>query len=171
MISRSAIIRGTQVNYYFICHTKLWLFSHFIQMENTSELVALGKLLHEQAYSRAKKDEMIDNTISIDFIRKKGSLELHEIKKSNRMEKAHVYQMMYYLWYLKKRGVQAYGIIDYPKLRRRVRVDLTEEKKKELGEILKKIKEIVSMPAPPQPKRKSICSKCSYVEFCFCEEG
>ena len=31
MISK---INGTQINYYFICKTKLWLFSHNIQLED-----------------------------------------------------------------------------------------------------------------------------------------
>jgi CRISPR-associated exonuclease Cas4 len=48
-------IIGTQINYYFICKTKLWLFSHHIQMEQESELVLLGKILHKDSYKRDKK--------------------------------------------------------------------------------------------------------------------
>jgi CRISPR-associated exonuclease Cas4 len=41
------IITPTHINYYHVCHRKLWLFSHGKQMEHTSELVAEGKLIHE----------------------------------------------------------------------------------------------------------------------------
>ena len=30
-------INGTQINYYFICKTKLWLFSHNIQLEHEGQ--------------------------------------------------------------------------------------------------------------------------------------
>jgi CRISPR-associated exonuclease Cas4 len=139
-------------------------------MESTSDLVSIGKLIHEESYSRQKKDEIIDMTISIDFIKKQRGIELHEIKKSNKMEKAHIFQMLYYLWYLKKRGITSYGIIDYPKLKKRVRVELTETKESELAKVLDEIKNIISQSKPPSPKRKYICTKCSYFELCFCDE-
>ena len=73
-------INGTKINYYFICPTKLWFFSHNIQMEDNSENVKIGKQLHENSYQR-DKEYLIDNKISIDFIRKKEIVEVHEIKK------------------------------------------------------------------------------------------
>ena len=51
MISK---INGTQINYYFICKTKLWLFSHNIQLEDEHENVKLGKFLHENSFKREK---------------------------------------------------------------------------------------------------------------------
>ncbi len=51
MISK---INGTQINYYFICKTKLWLFSHNIQLEDEHENVKLGKFLHETSFKREK---------------------------------------------------------------------------------------------------------------------
>ncbi len=49
-------ITGTQINYYFVCHRKLWLFCHHIQMEHTSEFVEMGSLLHEHSYIRKRKE-------------------------------------------------------------------------------------------------------------------
>ena len=43
-------VTGTQINYYFICKTKLWLFSHHIQMEHENEDVQIGKLIHDTRY-------------------------------------------------------------------------------------------------------------------------
>lgn len=49
-------ITATHINYYHICHRKLWLFSNRINMEHTSEIVADRKLLHEVSYpQRAEK--------------------------------------------------------------------------------------------------------------------
>jgi len=42
---------GTQVNYYFVCKRTLWLFSHGLDMEETSDLVLLGRFLHERGYA------------------------------------------------------------------------------------------------------------------------
>jgi len=39
---KKLLVRGTQINYYFVCKTKLWLFSHHIQMEQESDVVELG---------------------------------------------------------------------------------------------------------------------------------
>ena len=167
MLPQKILIRGTQINYYFICKTKLWLFSHFIHMESTSDLVSLGKLLHEASYSKEKKEEIINNEIAIDFIRKGDVLELHEVKKSNKMEKAHYYQMLYYLYYLDKRGIKAKGFIDYPKLRKRKEVVFTDKEKEEIEKIMMDVESIVSKSKPPKIERKSICKKCAYYDFCF----
>ena len=169
-MSKTAIIQGTKVNYYFVCKTKLWLFGHFIQMERESDFVSLGRMLHETSYLRERKEEVIDNTISIDFIRRRGRIELHEVKKSRKLEKAHIYQMLYYLYYLKSKGIEAMGYIDYPKLRKRVKIELTGEKEKELMDVIRGIEDIIKMKTPPEPERKNICSSCSYFEFCFSGE-
>ena len=50
-------ISGEQINYYFICKTKLWLFSHKIEMEHSSDLVLFGKYLDENTYKKEKKDK------------------------------------------------------------------------------------------------------------------
>jgi len=39
---------GTHINYYFICQRKLYLFDHHVTMEHTSDLVDLGRLMHEE---------------------------------------------------------------------------------------------------------------------------
>ncbi|WP_305513810.1 Dna2/Cas4 domain-containing protein [Methanobrevibacter sp. V14] len=74
------MINGTQINYYFICKTKLWLFSHNIQLEHESENVKLGKILHEASFKR-EKDYLIDNLINVDFIKVTDSIEIHEVKR------------------------------------------------------------------------------------------
>ena len=134
-------------------------------MERSSDLVLLGRLLHEISYSRKTKE--IDlGPIKIDFLAK--GCEVHDIKRSKRIEAAHVYQMLYYLYWLKRRGVVARGMIDYPLLRRRQAVELTEEKEKEIEKILGDIKHVLSNHNPPAVQKKSYCRRCSYYELCWC---
>lgn len=165
-IPKKASITGVQVAYYIICKRKLWLFTHQIGMEQTSEKVELGSLLHETSYKRKIKEIGIDD-IKIDFMERKG--EIHEIKKSRKIEKAHEYQMLYYLYYMKKRGITGMkGLIDYPLLKQKVEVLLTPEKEKEIEEVLNDIETIIKREKPPEAVRLPYCKSCSYYNFCWC---
>lgn len=164
-------ITGVKINYYHICHTKLWLFSHNITLEHENDNVNIGKLLQEERYTKNKKDITIDNTISIDFIQQRnGIIELHEIKKTKKMEEAQLFQMRYYLYYLKKKGVNAKGIMNYPLLNKIEEVELTPDDEKKLDGFIKEIEKIV-VGRMPHPKRSRICQKCAYFDFCFCGES
>jgi len=41
-------ITGVMMNYFHVCHTELWYFAHDVEMEHTSDLVDLGRLMHEK---------------------------------------------------------------------------------------------------------------------------
>jgi len=162
-------ITGVKIDYYHICHTKLWLFSHNITLEPGHENVEIGKQLHEDRYKRDGKDVTIDNTISIDFVRRGSVIELHEVKKTKKMADADRAQLLFYLYYLKQRGVNAEGVINYPLIRETVQVTLTPVDEAGLRKDIREIERIVQGDMP-HPKRKRICAKCAYLEFCFCEE-
>jgi len=163
--SPELIYTGTQVNYYFVCKRKLWLFSHNLEMERTSSLVDKGKLLHEISYPRKTKEIEL-GPIKIDFLSR--GHEIHDIKRSKRIEVAHTGQMLYYLYWLKRKGITAKGVIDYPLLRRKQEIELTEEKEREVERFLADIRQILSKRVPPPPEKKSYCKKCSYYELCWC---
>lgn len=161
-------VSGEQINYYMICKTKLWLFSHNIEMENSSDLVLLGKYLDKSTYSREKHNFIIDNLIQIDFIKNNNCLELHEIKLSSKLENAHKFQLLYYMYYLKieKEITCIKGILNYPKIKKKEEVYFDSESIQDLKEIIKDINIVVKQNMP-KPKKKRICSKCAYFEFCF----
>ena len=100
---------GTEVGYYFICHKKLWWFAHGVQMEHEHDRVHLGRLVHEDAYARRKKELDIDGKIVLDW-REDGCI--HEVKLTDKMEEAHEMQLLYYLYYLKLKGVEGLRVID-----------------------------------------------------------
>jgi len=134
-------------------------------LEQESELVKLGKLVHESSYRGTREVDF--GPIVVDFMREGDQLVLHEVKKSRKLEDAHLQQMLYYLYYLKQKGVAAVGRIDYPKLRKTRDVELTPENELGIKGILESIHEILSEDKPPKVEKKRICRKCSYFEFCW----
>ncbi len=156
---------GTQINYYFVCKRKLWLFTKEIRFENENEYVQLGRLIDENTYKRNKKQIEIGK-IKIDFMDNKGVI--HEVKKSKAIEKAHIYQVKYYILTLRGMGVEnVTGEIDYPKLKKRQPVVWETGDEKVFNDIFSEIQKILDKPKPPAAIKKNICSKCAYYEFCF----
>ena len=104
-LGRKALVTGTQVNYYYVCRTKLWLFSHGVRMEPESDLVMEGRLLHERDFPGRRKEVAIDGRISVDFLETREGLVLHEVKRSRSFGRAAEMQLLYYLYYLRGKGV------------------------------------------------------------------
>ncbi|MEM2003697.1 MAG: CRISPR-associated protein Cas4 [Nitrososphaeria archaeon] len=158
-------VTGTQFNYYFVCKRKLWFFGRGLEQEHESDLVLLGRLLHEYSYKRKLKEIQIGR-IKIDFIGSRG--EVHEVKRSRKIEDAHVHQLLYYLYYLKKIGAGEFvGVLHYPLLKKTYRYILTREAEEKIAKILSEINEILSMSKPPEPINVRYCRKCSYNELCW----
>lgn len=159
-------MKGIYVYYYFVCKRKLWYFMHELSMEENSENVQLGKLLDENSYKNADKHIMIDETINIDYIAEHNML--HEVKKSRKIEEAGIWQVKYYLYYLKKRGVSGLtGRIDYPLLRQTQNVCLTDEDEMILENVCQEIAALADCPSAPDFTDKKICKSCAYYEFCY----
>ncbi|MCI9302668.1 MAG: CRISPR-associated protein Cas4 [Clostridium sp.] len=159
-------VTGVMIYYYEVCKRKLWYFYNEIQMEQGNENVLIGKAIDEETYKRDKKHINIDNIINIDFIRSKGIL--HEVKKSKKIEEASILQVKYYLYFLKKRGVNNIkGKIDYPLLKQSVDIELVEDDIKDIKKILDDIKVIVKANNPPSLDKKKICKSCAYYDLCF----
>lgn len=157
---------GLEINYYFICHCKLWLYTHQITMEQESDRVAMGKLVHDTSYNREKKEIEIDGRIKLDFFQNNNTI--HEVKLTDKMEDSHRWQLLYYLYYLKRKGIaDAVGEIDYPKLKQKTRVELTPELERQLEVVLVKIGDIINLPTPPVMEYMKICRTCAYAELCW----
>lgn len=159
-------ITGVMIYYYFVCKRKLWYFIHEISMEAENEDVMLGKLLDENSYQRGEKHINIDNVINIDFI--KEHKELHEVKKSRAIEEAGIWQVKYYLYYLKQRGVNGLKAkIDYPLLKKNLMVELSQEDEEQLEKIISEIHALREQIQPPGFRAEKICKKCAYHDLCF----
>lgn len=158
-------ITGMMVYYYNVCKRKLWFFSNEINMEDCSEDVKIGELLDQKSYGREDKHINIDNVINIDFFGNENIL--NEIKKSNKIEEATIWQVKYYLYYLKQRGVVITAKIDYPLLKKNVYVELTDEDEINIEAMLQDIESITDSDTAPDKLQSGICKKCAYYDLCY----
>ncbi|MCR4405292.1 MAG: CRISPR-associated protein Cas4 [Candidatus Acetothermia bacterium] len=158
---------GTEVNYYVVCRRKLWLYSHHLELERSSDRVALGALLHETSYERLPKREvLIDSLIKVDIL--EGSGKVLEVKYSQKMAEAARLQVLYYLYYLKRKGLTGLvGEVRFPRQRRIEQVYLTEEAERQVEAALEEIARLNELEAPPQAEWTPICRPCAYAEFCW----
>lgn len=166
-------ITGTHFNYYLICHRKLWLFANGINMEANSDLVYEGKLIHETSYARrSEKFQEIELAgIKIDYYDPHNKV-VHEIKKSDKHEEAHEWQVKYYLYILDQNGVKGVsGLLEYPRLHKTDAVLLTNPDKEAINEKLTDIKAIIHQEQCPDRIEKSRCRNCSYFDFCWSGEA
>ncbi|MBD3190791.1 MAG: Dna2/Cas4 domain-containing protein, partial [Candidatus Heimdallarchaeota archaeon] len=135
-------ITGVMVQYYATCKRELWFFAHGINQNYEDENILIGRWMHKKSFEQEKKSILIDNTISIDFIKRGKELLVFELKKSSKLPIGVRMQILYYLWYLKKKkGINAKGIISYPKEKRREEVVLGEMEQKRIEQALKEIPE------------------------------
>lgn len=156
---------GTEVGYYFVCVRKLWWFAHGLTMEHENDRVAMGRLVHQESYGRRKKELNIDDRIVLDW-REDGII--HEVKLTDSMERAHEMQLLYYLYYLKRKGVEGLrGQIDYPRLRETRTVELTPELEREIEDAVSEMERVVSASTPPEVEWMKICRSCSYADLCW----
>jgi CRISPR-associated exonuclease Cas4 len=142
-------------------------------MEHTSDVVAEGKLIHETAYPQRPErySELEIEGIKIDFYDARNKI-IHEIKKSDKMEIAHEWQVKYYIYVLEQNGVEGVrGILEYPTLRHTSEVVLTDEDRNKICEIRNDIRQIVENEQCPTVINSKICTRCSYYEFCYVEEN
>ncbi len=159
-------INGTLLNYYFVCKTKLWLHANRINLEDNSEDVRIGRVLHEISEDRVS--EVAFENIKLDKITKDYVV---EVKKSDSDIEAAKWQLLLYLYKLERVGVKKKGRLEVFEKKKQNKkcfiVELDEENRKKLLEVLEDIENIISQETPPKPKYESKCRKCAYYEYCF----
>lgn len=162
-------VQGIKFNYYFICKRKLWLFHNGISMESTSDRVAQGKVVHENSYMRKEKskEKLIDSMIKIDII--EGN-EIREVKISSKMMDSDRMQLLYYLYYLRKSGIEKVGTLNYVNEKKVEKVILDGNGERQVEEALIGIRKILSLEFPPPVCSYKYCKSCSYYEYCYIGE-
>lgn len=158
---------GTKINYWVICRRKAWLYAKGLRMEQFSDRVSLGRLLHEHSYTdMSRKELLIDDLIKIDIIGAEGKV--LEVKYSRKYADAGRLQVAYYLYYLKRMGITGLsGELRFPKERRKEEVELTQELEAKVINALRDIHAIVEQDIPPQAEFMPLCRACAYGELCW----
>lgn len=166
------IITGTILNYFMVCRRKLWLFAHGITMEQESDLVYEGKLIHESSYPERNPnyEEIELEGIKVDFYDAKHHM-IHEIKKTDKLETAGLWQLKYYLYVFETHGIKDIkGVLEFPKLRKTKTVILTDNDRQQIKQMNADIESICQQNNCPPLAKKSYCRQCSYYEFCYTNE-
>ncbi|MFC5542543.1 CRISPR-associated protein Cas4 [Ureibacillus suwonensis] len=160
-------IGGLHMQYYVVCPRKLWLYSKQIGFETEHDRVIEGTLLHEKSYPRKDKELVIGDAV-VDVI---DDEYIQETKLSSKMQKADEWQLLYYLYLLKQRGIEKKGKIAYTKEKKVVEVVLTEDNEKELKKKIAGIYRVIESDSAPKFKKLPYCKNCAYFDFCFALEG
>ncbi len=160
-------ITGTLINYYFHCHTQCWLHANRLNLEDNSEDVRIGKVLHEINEEKSKQAEIKIDNVKIDKLTKEY---LVELKKSDSDPEAVKWQVLLYLYKLKQKGIERKGKVEYVEKNHNTKseiIELDEANEQALLSVLDAITTLVTSPTPPPPKFENKCKKCAYYEYCF----
>ncbi|MFW5437305.1 CRISPR-associated protein Cas4 [Paenibacillus apiarius] len=160
-------VTGTLIWYYYICQREVWLMSRQIVADQSDENMDWGRFLHENVYSREKK-EIAWESIKMDTVSNvKGQLVVAEVKKTSSYLQSAKMQVLFYLYNLKQAGVDAVGELRFPEERRREAVVLDKAAEEKIEEAVHSIRRIMAREKPPQPEKIKFCGKCAYREFCW----
>lgn len=160
-------INGTLVWYYYICKREVWLMSRKITGDQDNQFMDIGRFIHEQSYTRDKKEVSIGN-IKVDVIKKRnGNVLIGEMKKSSKFKQSARMQLAYYLYKLKGYGVNGEGILMFPKEKKRIEVVLDNELIQEIVDMEEEILKIIHKENPVKPIKINYCKNCAYNEFCW----
>ena len=159
-------INGTLINY-FHCRRQCYLHGNKLNLEDNSELVKIGKAIHEEK-AKGKNSEIEIDNIKIDRLSKEY---VTEVKKSDADIEAAKWQLLYYLKVLKSKGMIRKGkleIVEKNKTEKSVIiVELNEKEENELEYYIQEIEKMIHSDSIPERLEKSTCKKCAYYEYCY----
>lgn len=160
------MLTGTVVNYYIHCQRQCWLFYHCLNMEDNSEDVRIGKVLHD--LKRQGREEIALEGIKLD---KLTADYVTEIKKSDADLAAAKAQLEFYLITLQDKGIVRKGRLECLEKNKQGKtihnIELTNEEVEKRKALYRRIEEFLGSELPPPPVRKATCKKCAYYEYCF----
>lgn len=129
--------------------------------------IEIGRLISKESYEREKKEIQIENIV-IDVLKTSSEeILVGEVKKSSHFLKSATMQLAFYLLKLKEYGINAKGILLFPKEKRRIPLSLTKEMEEKLNLAIDRINQIIKSETPPPATKNRFCAKCGYREFCW----
>ena len=160
-------VTGTLINYYFHCKRQCYLFGNRLNLEDNSEVVKIGKAIHENKAANSDHAEIAIENIKLDRL---TSEFLTEIKKSDADIDAAKWQLIYYLKRLRDKGIERKGRLEFIENHKSSRVEIIElslEIEDKLAQYIKEIEKLISSDHMPEATNKPQCKKCAYYEYCY----
>nr|WP_265588934.1 CRISPR-associated protein Cas4 [Terrisporobacter petrolearius] len=156
------------INYYFHCKRQCYLHGNRLNLEDNSEIVKIGKAIHESKAEDGKNTEISIDNIKLD---KLSSEYLTEIKKSDADVNAAKWQLLFYLKVLKDKGICRKGKLEFIEKNKTDKkvlyLELSEDTEKELNKHTQDIEQLIDSDIIPDTLNKPKCKKCAYYEYCY----
>ena len=165
LLGDTAGVSGTLVWYYFICKRQVWLMSRNLNPDEEHERLAFGRALHELAYSKKRKEIVLEG-VKLDVLMCEKRV-VCEVKTSSRHLESAKFQLAYYLHRLREQGLDYSGELRIPLEKKRFKVFLDSHLESRLAQVIAEIKKIISAENPEPPLKNQYCKKCAYKEFCW----
>lgn len=162
-------ITGTMINYYFHCKRQCYLFANKINLEDNSEDVRIGKVLHEIKAKDGDNTEIKYENMAIDKITSKY---IEEYKKSDADTEAARMQLLFYLKNLKDKGIEKEGKLIYEEKNKKENrkseiIKLDDNNIEKLDKCIKEIEKLIEQEKIPEVEKDNKCKKCAYYEYCY----
>lgn len=159
-------VNGTLINYYVHCKRQCYLHASKINLEDNSENVKIGKALHETKMRESSDYEIAIDNIKIDRMTKDYVI---ETKKSDADVDAAKWQLVYYLYILKSKGIIRKGKLEFiekNKVKSSQLIELDAQLEAELMEMIVQLETLINSDSVPEATLTSKCKKCAYYYYC-----
>ena len=162
-------IKGSTVYAYTWCERQAWFMHRGIIPEQDNTYLDLGRNVHTHTKKGHGHKELILDGMAVDRIEThNGKTYIYEVKNSLKNYKGVRLQMLFYLYRLRQQyGIEAIGILEFPRHKKVYTVKLTPDAEAELREFLSTLQRVLILPIPPKPKWSKKCEKCGYRNICF----
>lgn len=162
-------ITGTIINYYFHCKRQCYLFANKINLEDNSEEVRTGRILHEIRAKDNKDSEVKYENIVLDKVSLKY---IEEYKKSDADTEAAKMQLLFYLKQLEDKGIKREGKLIYHEKNKKNGkkieiIKLDDNSIVKLNKCIKDIEKLIEQEAVPDIENDKKCSRCAYYDYCY----
>ena len=132
-------VNGTLINYYVHCKRQCYLHGNRLNLEDNSELVKVGRALHEE------KNDSNNTEIEIENIK------IDKLTKDYRIRRKGKLQVM------EKNKTKGKSFI----------IELNEESERNLEHMKNEIAMLIDSDEIPPTIGKASCKKCAYYEYCY----
>jgi CRISPR-associated exonuclease Cas4 len=162
-------IKGTDVNYYFICTRRAWMSVHDFYIIDKNEFIQHGTYLSDKKRRYGFREvkigkNKIDNLEMLDD----GCYVVHEFKRGRKPLPGDIFQTLHYINILENRGYEIkYGLLHLLGTKVVKTVYRTNDNIEKLYNVYNELFNLKNMEMPEPVKNYFCIHGCSYSFFCW----